>query len=417
MHGGKQKLNTTVPTLGKRKLESWIESFTEQTAGLNSPKIFRKWTAITTIAAALEQKVWIKTSRPMYPNMFVMLVAHPGVGKTRTINEGRHYVQDLPEFHLAPISMTFASLVDHLVKSKRVIIRPGEDPLEYNSMFICVDELGAFIHKYDNEMIDGLSHFYDPTPYQQTRRTSDIHIKIKAPQVNILCGSTPQNLTDLMPDKAWGQGFTSRLLMVFSDERIIGDDFAPNDHAFSEDLTHDMEIINGLIGQFEVTEAYRTAVNNWRQLGEVPVPNHPKLIHYVTRRRAHLYKLSMVSAIDRGNALILTVDDFNRAMGWLLEAEDTMCEIFKAGATNADAQAMDEILHYIMINDKSYGVGEQKIIRFASERLPLHSILRVIDIMERSGQIVLVGVDRKTKMRYFSIPKPSLDQGSDSVTE
>jgi len=37
-------------------------------------------------------------------------------------------------------------------KVKEVIIRPGEDPLEYNSMFICVDELGAFIHKYDNEM-------------------------------------------------------------------------------------------------------------------------------------------------------------------------------------------------------------------------------------------------------------------------
>jgi len=151
-----------------------------------------------------------------------------------------------------------------------------------------------------------------------------------------------------MPEKAWGQGFTSRLLMAFSDERIIGDDFAPNDHAFSEELTSDMEIINSIIGQFEVTDGYRKAVNDWRALGETPVPNHPKLIHYVTRRRAHLYKLSMVAAIDRSNARILTVDDFNRAMGWLLEAEDTMTEIFKAGATNADAAAMDEIKHFIL---------------------------------------------------------------------
>lgn len=395
---------------GKRKLESWIGSFIEQTASLNSPEIFRKWTAITSIAAALEQKVWIKTSRPLFPNMYNMLVAHPGVGKTRTINEGRHYVQDLPEFHLAPISMTFASLIDTLVKSKRVIIRPGEDPMEYNSMFICVDEMGAFIHKYDNEMIDGLSAFYDPTPYQQVRRTSDINIKIKSPQINILCGSTPQNLTDLMPEKAWGQGFTSRLIMVFSDERIIGDDFAPNDYSHSEELTHDLAIINSLIGQFEVTEGYRSAVNNWRQLGEPPVPNHPKLIHYVTRRRAHLYKLSMVAAIDRANALILTVDDFNTAMGWLLEAERTMPEIFKAGATNADAQAMEEILHFIMINDKGYGIGESKIIRFASDRIPLHSVLRVIDILESSGQIILRGTDRTTKMRFYSIPQSLPDE-------
>ena len=300
--------------------------------------------------------------------------------------------------------MTFASLVDYLVKSKRAIIRPGEDPLEYNTMMICTDELGAFINKYENEMVDGLSAFYDPTPYQQTRRTSDIHIKIKSPQLTILCGSTPQNLTELMPEKAWGQGFTSRLIMVFSDERKIVDDFEDNPHALSDDLAHDLNIINGIIGQFEVTEEYRRAVNHWRADGERPVPNHPKLIHYVTRRRAHLYKLSMVSAIDRSNALILTRDDFNRAMGWLLDAEDSMIEIFKAGATNADAQAIDEIKHLILINDKGHGISEGRIIRFASERLPLHSILRVIDIMERSNQIELVGIDRSTKQRYFRIP-------------
>jgi len=141
------------------------------------------------------------------------------------------------------------------------------------------------------------------------------------------------------------------------------------------------------------------------------VPNHPKLIHYVTRRRAHLYKLSMVAAIDRSNALILTVDDFNRAMGWLLEAEDTMHEIFKAGATNADAAAMDEILHFVMINDKGRGVNEQKIIRFAADKIPFNSILRVIEIMEGSGQITIRGVDRTTKLRYYSVsgPEPTED--------
>lgn len=399
------KQQSKIPELptSKRKLSSWIESFTEQTASLHSPEIFRKWTAISTIAATLEQKVWVKTGmRPMYPNMFIFLVAHPGVGKTRTMREGTHYVRDLPEFHLAPISMTFASLVDSLVKSKRVLIRPGDDAIEYNSMYIAADELGAFIHKYDNEMIDGLSAFYDPDPYSQTRRTSDIRIKIQSPQLNILCGTTPQNLTQLLPEKAWGQGFTSRLIMVFSDERIIGDDFAPAVKSHSADLEHDLNIINGIIGEFEVTADYRDLVNKWRQLGESPVPNHPKLIHYVTRRRAHLYKLSMVAAIDRSNALILTRDDFNTAMGWLLEAEDTMVEIFKAGATNADAQAMDEILHLIKINDRGFGVSEQKIVKFARDRLPLHSISRVIEIMERSGQIFLRGTDRNTKLKYFS---------------
>ena len=403
MSGVRRKLNSGEKSnVGKRRLESWVEGFIEATENLHTPKIFRRWSAIATISATLEQKCYLKTSRPLYPNQYIMLVAHPGVGKTRTINESRNLFMSLPDFHLAPISMTFASLVDRLVKCKRVLIRPGEDPLEYNSMFICTDEIGAFISKYDNEMIDGLANFYYNTPYDQTRRTSDINIKIKSPQITFLSGSTPQNLTDLMPEKAWGQGFTSRLMMVFSDERIIGDDFAEHSEADWTDLTHDLEQINGIIGQFEVTEAYRNSVNSWRENGEQPVPNHPKLIHYVTRRREHLYKLSMVSAIDRGNALILTQDDFDRAMLWLLEAELHMTEIFKAGATNADGAAMDEILHFILVNDRGNGVPENKITRFAQDRIPVHSVLRVVEIMEKSGQINCRGVDRSTKLRWFS---------------
>lgn len=328
------------------------------------------------------------------------------MGKTRTIREGRNYARGIEGLHLAPISMTFASLVDSLVLAKRFIPRLPDEPLDYNSMFICADELGTFVHKYDNEMIDGLSAFYDNDPYSQVRRTNELKIKIQSPQLNILCGTTPQNLLQFMPEKAWGQGFTSRLIMVFSDERIIGDDFAPVEVSHDASLQHDLEIINTLVGQFEVTEAYREAVNNWRALGEPPVPNHPKLIHYATRRRTHLYKLSMVSAIDRSNALILTRDDFNRAMGWLLEAEDSMSDIFKAGATNADGQAIDEIFHFVTINDKGHGVSEQRITRFASELIPMHSILRVIDVMERSGRIHCLGMDRLTGLKYYSINRP-----------
>jgi len=37
--------------------------------------------------------------------------------------------------------------------------------------------------------------------------------------------------------------------------------------------------------------------------------------------------------------------------------------------------------------------------------------------MERSGQIVLRGIDRNTKMRYYSVPKAPLDQTADAVAE
>ncbi len=153
-----------------------IESFVAATTNLESPEIFRKWAAIGSIAAALEQKVWLQTSSPLYPNLYVFLVAHPGVGKTRTVRAVKRYFTELPEPHIAPTSVTASSLVDALVKAKRTLIRIPEGPLEYNSLLIAADELTAFMHKYDDEMIGVLSAFYDNDQYGQHRRGNEIRI-------------------------------------------------------------------------------------------------------------------------------------------------------------------------------------------------------------------------------------------------
>lgn len=405
-------------------MASWIDRFVEETANLDCPEIFRRWAGITAIAATLEQKVWLTTSSALYPNVYVFLIGHPGTGKTRTIRAMRSYLRELPDPHIAPQSLTFAALVDALLESKRMIVRLPEGPLEYNSMVIAADELGTFIHKYDKEMVDGLSAFYDPDPYGQNRRGRDIKIKIKSPQLNILCGSTPSNLMELMPEGAWGQGFTSRIIMVFSDERPIGDDFASVTREPSADLAHDLAIINSLHGEITVTEDYRKLVNLWRQAGEqtegAPAPSHPKLIHYNTRRRVHLYKLSMVAALDRSNTLLLTREDFNRAMGWLAEAEGVMPDIFKAGVQGADSQAMEEIKHFVLVEDRGKGVSEQRILNFARERIPLHSIDRVIGVMERAGMIHAAFVQKGTGFRFFCVggrPPPPASSPPDSALQ
>lgn len=311
-------------------------------------------------------------------------------------------MQEVPDFHLAPVSMTFASLVDALVRSKRMIVRLPEAPLEYNSMTIAADELGTFIHKYDKEMADGLSAFYDPDPYGHERRGGDIKIKIKSPQLNIFCGSTPSNLVEVLPEGAWGQGFTSRVVMVYSEEHIVGDDFAAITREPSGDLIHDIKIINTIVGEFSVTEDYRSIVNLWRQGGEnlPPKPNHPRLVHYNARRRVNLYKLSIIAAVDRGGPLKLTRADFNKAMSWLIEAEHFMPDIFREGASGGDAQVIDEIYHFVLQSQS--GVTEHKLVKFTHQRgVPAHSVMRVLEVMERSGMIRAAMMDKKTGMRIW----------------
>lgn len=360
----------------------------------------------------MEQKVWLKTSSILYPNLYTFLVGHPGVGKTRTVRAARAYANELPEFHFAPTSVTAASLIDALTQAKRSLIRLPDPPMEYNSLLIAADELGAFMHKYDDEMVGVLSAFYDPDPYGQRRRGNDLKIQIKSPQINILVGTTPSNLLKFMPEGAWDQGFTSRILMVFSDERIIGDDFAATSKPLCPNLLADLRTINSLSGQYTVTQDYRDAVNNWRALGEPKVPTHPKLLHYNTRRRVHLYKLSIISAASKSNATVLTKDDFNTALGWMLEAEIHMPEIFKAGAMHADAKAADEVMHLVAAARDGM-VPETKLVNWLRERVPVHSVQRQIEVMLTSGKLEIVGTDANTQLKWYGIPKSPVEDEPD----
>jgi len=364
----------------------------------------------------MEQKVYVKSGgEHLHPNVYCALVAHPGVGKTRCVHAAKAYYLETPEPLVSPTSMSASSMIDAVAKSKRHIIRLPEGSLEYNTLYITADELSDFMHKYDEKAIGTMSAFYDPRPYCQTRRGNDINIKIKSPQLNLIVGTTPSNLLKYMPESAWEQGFTSRIIMVFSDERTIGDDFADHDVALNPDLIHDLNAISGLVGEFKVTQEYRATVKAWRDLGEPPVPNHPKLLHYATRRRVHLYKLSMVSAVDRSDVLVLTKEDFNRAMTWLTQAEAGMPDIFKAGAGNADGKAMDEIYHYVMITGVNGGVPERKIVNFAKDFVPLHSIDRVVKTMELAGMIVATKMDRRTGQRLWQAVTPELSKDADLI--
>lgn len=392
-----------------RKNESWIGAFVEYTENLFCPERFRRWAAISTLAAVLEQKVSLVTSSPIYPNLYVLLTGDPGSGKTRTIRVAQAFLNELPEPHLAPNSFTFASLVDCLAKAKRVIIRPPEEPIEYNSLTILADEIGTFLHKYEREMSDGLSAFYDPTPYGHERRGQEIRIKITSPQVNLLCGLTPSTMLDVIPESAWGQGLMSRMMMIFADERIIGDDFAQVTRTLPSDMVSDLNLINTLLGEFKVTQEYQDLVLSWRQTGEsidgAPIPSHPKLLHYNSRRRVTLYKLSMIASIDRSDVLLLDRTAFNTAMSWLADAEAAMGDIFKAG-TNADGKVLDEIIYFIRAKDSGKGVSEHAIRKLAHKHLPAHSAGRIIEILENSGQIEAAFMDRKSGIRYFKVALP-----------
>lgn len=385
-----------------RKLDSWIERFVEHHSSLEVPPIFLKWAAITAVGSVLEQKVWMNTGTELYPNIYTFLIAEPGIGKTRSVRSVRSYLSPLQDFKLAPISLTRASLVDFMIDAKHTayLNGPGK-PVEYHSMFITADEISAFMSKYERDTVGLLSSFYDVDSYSEWRRAAELKVKIDRPQISMLCGSTPSNLMNLIPSDAWDQGFMSRIILVFSDKQLITDMFETESILTDKDLAADIFSISRLTGQFDITTEFKKAAHQWRTEGSKPLPTHPKLHHYNSRRLVHLFKLSMISAIDKGDALILSEHDFKRAFAWLTEAEAVMPEIFKVAVSSPEAGAIDEIYHYVQSNDKGYGVPERKVVQFACTRVETYKVTKLLEMMITAGRLEKFGINETTKTGIF----------------
>lgn len=353
----------------------------------------------------VEQKVYVRTAGSyLYPNLYVFIVGDAGTGKSKAINAAEDFVRKLQDITISPTSMTMASLVDHLAEAKKTsIIRAGEHR-DYNSMYIMSDELSAFMSEYSNDLIAGLTKFFDCTPYSQARRTKDIHVQIKNPQLNILSGSTPSNLLRFIPEFAWEQGFTSRIILIFSAERPIIDIFKNPEKPMPPDMVSDLTRIASLRGQIGWDDDYPVLMWKWKQMGLPPVPDHPKLEHYNSRRFSHALKLAMVANIDRGDTLHLTREDFNKAMEWLIEAESLMPKVFSSGKGGADNKAIDEIMHFV--SKFPNGIHQTLIVNYARNHIEYaSSIGPVLDIMQQSGLIRAVSEDEFGLKTFKPLPR------------
>lgn len=376
-------------------MTDWIEGFLSYTSHITSPELFRKWAAIYTLGAAIERKVWIRTSSGvLYPNLYVVLVGPPGVGKTEVTWRCRDLLTSLGELHLAPSSVTKASLIDALNNANRHLIRPNETPaaIVFNSLQVVSNELGVLLPGYENEFMNTLTDLYDCKYYAETRRTRDLSIEIKAPQLSIMAACTPSYLNAVMPEGAWDQGFISRTFLIYNGEQVLRPlfEFASEDEEETKTLKALLKSKHKLYGKMSFTPGAAKRMEAWHISGGDPRPDHPKLFHYCSRRTVHALKLCLIASVSDSDELIVTEDHVGRAIDWLIEAELYMEEIFKEMGGGTHGEIIKDVWHFIF---KAYmkagkkSVNEARVINFVSQKTPAHNVARILEVMEKSNLI------------------------------
>ena len=390
-----------------RILPDWLNAWEEYFSNSPSPTLFRRWTGISLLAGAMERKCWVHSiEKDLYPNLYILLLAPAAGGKSFLIEEVGKFWNDIGQHHVAPDSVSRASLADELKDAERHIVRVGETTYSFNSLLIASEELGTLITAYDNELISTLCKLYDCSPYGERKRGKDLKYKLDKPQLNFLSGTTPSQLDHLLPEGAWQQGFMSRTIVIYSGEVVYGnlnllgesgDTSTKTTHAKNKsNLMHDLKIIGNAFSKFTWTKESAYVMTKWYKSGGEPAPDHPKLLGYCARRGTHLIKLCQVASISDSDDMVITLDHFQRALDWMIEAEHYMPDIFKAMIHGGDGQLMKDCWHFfykLYIKDKE-PIRKARLIGFLQDRTPGHNVERLLNLMVMSDMFKEIEVNK-----------------------
>lgn len=409
----------------KRKFPSFVEAFKDLTVPIGAPVEFATWTAYWMLSAAIERRVWTFTKRrPLHPNIFAMLVAPPGIGKGLVISPARRILKSFAGDRVGAHSMTSASLVDGLKSGHRSIIsnKAGKTD-DYYALNVVSPEFQVLFPVYDPTFLGKVTNIYDADDYSETRRggKGEYDFDLSKVWISMLGGTTPEQIFTTFPEGAFRTGFFSRTILVWGTPGhvpdLFGGDMDSEEVAKTEgDLGSELKAISEITGAFKfnsrAAEAIRAFDSQNYPYGGDPVPRHPRLLNYCTRRTLHIAKLMMLHALDRGETnLLLTEKDYAAAYDLLIATEDQMVEIFKEANQGGEARMVDDIRHElsIMYAKTHKPIPKSKVFAMFLERTQAFKIQAILNSAVTGGWLRQVN-DKEVGIAYVPSAGTPLDE-------
>ncbi len=329
-----------------RHLPDWIDAFMLLTENSEPPVLFRKWTAISAIASALQRKVRVELgiSLTIYPNFYIVLVGPSATGKGTAMKYASDILSQVPAIRLSAQATSLQALIRRMKETNLTDIDIDTGKQNYHSsLTIFSNEFTVFLGYHNRELIAALCDWYDcheRWTYETIKRDKEEVIGV---WVNILAGTTPDNIQSSLPMEAIGGGLTSRIIFVNEEKRgklVIFPAATSQEHQLQQELVHDLELISLMSGCFHYTEDAMRYYADWCcEQDRNPPFQDRKFDGYCGRRRNHLISLAMVCSASRGNSLVLSADDFERAATMLAEVEIKMGTVFR-GIGRSDVSSL-----------------------------------------------------------------------------
>lgn len=260
-----------------------------------------------------------------FPNMYIVLVGPSGSRKGTALKPLWKLLNKMP-IHLAGQSSTREAFIIQMKEAQTVDtnLMTGEVQT-HASLTVLSEELNVFLNLDDKPLLEDLTDWYDcKEKWERHTKTQGID-RITNVWLTLIGATTPEKLA-FMPRDSIAGGLAGRMIFVYESKK--GKTVAEPEDLFPElflDLTHDLELIANMSGEFQRSDHYKEIYRKWYERSSQNPPFMESIFAgYVDRRAIHAQKLSMLHCASRSSDLLLCKEDIEQAIDSLLEVEQNM---------------------------------------------------------------------------------------------
>lgn len=285
-------------------------SYVERT---EPPMVFHRWSLLSCLGASLGRQYRLPFGDfNIHPNMYVMLIGDPGTRKSTAIKLSKKVLgsSGYDKFSAERTSkekflLDLEGVEDGEggTKDTNAVMRNlfGDDHIagDPRECFICADEFNEFVGSGNLEFLSLLGSLWDwddpQQPFKQRLKTSR-SVNIYQPTISILAGNTHAGFAEAFPPQSIGQGFLSRLILVYGESsgKKITFPERPSDETKQALTTTLTAIRQEVTGEATMTPQARQMLETIYRTFEGL--EDARFKHYSTRRFTHLLKLCLLSS-------------------------------------------------------------------------------------------------------------------------
>jgi Protein of unknown function (DUF3987) len=358
---------------------SFLTDYLAYTKDSEVPASFHRWSAIAGIGAILERNIFIPHGHShIYPNQYLMLIGTAGTRKSTAIKLMKNLLKQAGYNNISAERTSKEKFLmdlagddedkpaDENILDKNLWGSATDTDSEIRSTFIGADEANDFFGIGNLEFLSILGSLWDWTgpPYSNRIKTGK-SVSIPNPTVSILAGNTPTGFSVAFPPDILGQGFFSRLLLVYGEPngRRIAFPRTPDPQETHHIVTSLQAIKSYHYGQVEYTSDAEKLLTHIYNVSAPP--SDMRFDSYYNRRFTHLLKLCLIVAASTRQKVI-TERCVVEANTYLSYAENLMSKALGEFGKSKNSDVTHKILSYIESKD---GCSLKELIKLVSSDL------------------------------------------------